>query len=443
MTTSRPQSRFHQSASYLAAIGCASCAPVTLAGAPFAGFAAPKIVAVGDGPQFLAIDDINNDGILDFAVTNLEQGAVSVRIGVGDGTFKQLREVPVGPFPADIALGDIDHDGDLDLVTTRNPSGADGDGVVVLENMNGSSFRVVGFHPIGPSPETIELVDINGDGHLDVVVGVFNIVAILLGDGCGGFGEPTTLAAASTFVTAQTHDINKDGAPDIIAAGFSDHAISVVLNNGGGEFGAPLSFPSGMNPRAFAIGDFNDDGYDDIVVAGATEGSTGALFLMMGSGVVDFEPPVQLATSDTIGEGVGPWDVAIVDLNFDHMPDIAASNEASGDVSIFINNGAGGFDQPRYFAAGASARAIGVGDVNGDGSADLLVATLGSDSVVVLLNLTRDPIDLNGNGVIDGVDLAILLSAWGTDGVQSGADLNGDGIVNGADLAMLLANWSV
>lgn len=48
------------------------------------------------------------------------------------------------------------------------------------------------------------------------------------------------------------------------------------------------------------------------------------------------------------------------------------------------------------------------------------------------------PGDLNGDGVVDGADLAALLAQWGTDGP---ADLNDDGVVDGADLAAMLANW--
>lgn len=51
------------------------------------------------------------------------------------------------------------------------------------------------------------------------------------------------------------------------------------------------------------------------------------------------------------------------------------------------------------------------------------------------------PGDLNADGVVNGADLATLLSVWGTDGQAAGADLNDDGVVNGADLAALLANW--
>lgn len=48
------------------------------------------------------------------------------------------------------------------------------------------------------------------------------------------------------------------------------------------------------------------------------------------------------------------------------------------------------------------------------------------------------PGDLNGDGVVDGIDLASLLSQWGQTG---SANLNDDDVVNGADLATLLSNW--
>ena len=48
------------------------------------------------------------------------------------------------------------------------------------------------------------------------------------------------------------------------------------------------------------------------------------------------------------------------------------------------------------------------------------------------------PGDLNGDGVVNGIDLAIVLGAWGT----TGADLNGDGTTDGIDLAIVLGNWT-
>lgn len=48
--------------------------------------------------------------------------------------------------------------------------------------------------------------------------------------------------------------------------------------------------------------------------------------------------------------------------------------------------------------------------------------------------------DINGDGIVDGADLARVLGAWGTS--ASGGDLNGDGIVDGGDLAIVLAAWT-
>ena len=49
-----------------------------------------------------------------------------------------------------------------------------------------------------------------------------------------------------------------------------------------------------------------------------------------------------------------------------------------------------------------------------------------------------NPADLNGDQLVNGADLTILLSNWGGSG---GGDINGDGIVGGTDLAALLAAW--
>ncbi len=68
----------------------------------------------------------------------------------------------------------------------------------------------------------------------------------------------------------------------------------------------------------------------------------------------------------------------------------------------------------------------------GQGTGELVLSCAGDSC--------DNPADINGDGVVDGADLTILLAAWGTDNALS--DLNGDGIVDGADLTILLAAWS-
>jgi hypothetical protein len=93
-------------------------------------------------------------------------------------------------------------------------------------------------------------------------------------------------------------------------------------------------------------------------------------------------------------------------------------------TSSVIGPGIGLSDQPWAFV-GVVAESAALGSFD----AILRVPISGSDS----------PADLNGDGVVNGADLAILLGAWGGRGL---ADINGDGEVNGADLAILLGAWS-
>ena len=94
--------------------------------------------------------------------------------------------------------------------------------------------------------------------------------------------------------------------------------------------------------------------------------------------------------------------------------------------------------------SGVSVNALAVLD-NPTGSALYLGGSFESSGGFAALNIARwngcasvEPPDLNGDGVVNGVDLATLLIQWGTDGA---ADFNGDGVVDGSDLAILLINW--
>ncbi|MFO0875142.1 MAG: PQQ-dependent sugar dehydrogenase [Phycisphaerales bacterium] len=67
---------------------------------------------------------------------------------------------------------------------------------------------------------------------------------------------------------------------------------------------------------------------------------------------------------------------------------------------------------------------------------DVHLLLLGGD----ILRMRYVGADLNGDGVVNGADLGILLAAWGLS--NSPANLDGIGTVDGADLGILLANWS-
>jgi hypothetical protein len=95
----------------------------------------------------------------------------------------------------------------------------------------------------------------------------------------------------------------------------------------------------------------------------------------------------------------------------------------------------------RFAAAPCSTGSILAWQANAGGASDVYVSRVNSDGTI------GNPVvigDLNGDGIVDGSDLAALLGAWGTcPGSPCPADLNGDGTVDGSDLAALLGHWTV
>jgi hypothetical protein len=76
---------------------------------------------------------------------------------------------------------------------------------------------------------------------------------------------------------------------------------------------------------------------------------------------------------------------------------------------------------------------------NGAIDQDVLVGDLAINTTVAC---PRHSPDINGDCVVGGADLGVLLSQWGTCGAANClADLNGNGSVEGSDLGLLLSAW--
>src|SRR3989344_1231784 len=117
-----------------------------------------------------------------------------------------------------------------------------------------------------------------------------------------------------------------------------------------------------------------------------------------------------------------PEGVAIGDLNGDGKADMAVANVSSTSVSVFINNGNGTFAAKVNYTTGSTPYSVAIGDLNGDGKADMAVTNNSSTSVSVFIN--------NGNGTFAA---KVDYTTGSTPEDVAIGDLNGDGK---ADLAV-------
>ena len=165
-----------------------------------------------------------------------------------------------------------------------------------------------------------------------------------------------------------------------------------------------------------AVADFNGDGKADLAVTNFN-GST--VSILLGNGTGGFTA----ATGSPITVGTFPEGIVTGDFNGDGKADLAVATISSNSVSILLGNGDGTFRTPT--TVGISPLQVVVADLNG---ADLAVTNQGSNTVSVLLG--------NGMGGFTVAPGSPVAAGSGPFGIAT-ADVNGDGH---ADLAVTNLN---
>jgi len=408
--------------------------------------------AAGDRPNSAATADFNDDGVLDVVIANRAPfdaengGDLSVFLGVGDGTLSAEVVYSAGVEPWSVAVGDLNGDGVADLVVGNGPGfdGTNSDLSVLLGNGDGT-FAAEQRFATGAGVRSVALGDFDGDGATDVAVanGSSQGVSVLLGAGDGTLGSAQVFGTGTTPLNIAVGRLNGDSRLDIVTTNQLSGDVSVLLGNGDGGFAAEQRFSVGDTPAGVSIGDLDGDGVMDLAVANESilAGGDGDVSILIGVGNGSFEAEQRLTA------GTRPTSVAVGDIDGDGVNDLVVANGSSDDLSVLLGTGSGAFSSEQRFGAGDRPSYVTLGDLDGDGALDGVVTNAFSDDVSVLLGEQGEAADLDGDGVVGSSDLGILLAAWGTPGTRSGvrgvggADLDGDGVVGSSDLGILLAAW--
>jgi hypothetical protein len=97
-------------------------------------------------------------------------------------------------------------------------------------------------------------------------------------------------------------------------------------------------------------------------------------------------PAPSFARARGYATGYVPWSVAIGDLNGDGKADLATADRNQRRVSVLLNKGNGTFGARHDYGVGNSPESVAIGDLNGDGTGDLVAANCKATTVSVLLN---------------------------------------------------------
>ena len=160
--------------------------------------------------------------------------------------------------------------------------------------------------------------------------------------------------------------------------------VPAGITNAGTIILKPLPFYSGEKfaapggQTAMVEADMNLDGIPDV----ATVNSAGDLVFHIGYGEGRLEAQFVLAAA-----GSGVRKVAVADFNNDTRPDVAISQQGSGNVAVFLAKADGSFVAQQDFAVGTAPVGVVIADVNNDGLADILTANRTSNDVSLLTGL--------------------------------------------------------
>lgn len=329
------------------------------------------VYVVSNEPVTLAAADFNNDGWMDVGIRNWSANGYAVALGQPNGTLGTATTASVTDWRGYVKAAadknrngsiemnehfadsfmfwaDFTKDGIIDQLVYRTVFGNIGVGGsdmtpteyfmdVYAGSANGTltlvhTYLLASVSPFAIGSDSVPAfgaADFNGDGNLDVAIGVYNRATVMLGQGNGAFTSTNNSWTNGAFFTGGVYvaDVNQDGNADVLVA-WTDTTVVMHLGQGNGAFASPTLGPSGTgNGQNLRFADVTNDGKVDLLLPGSN-----VVKLRSGNGDGTFGTE----TSYAIGT-IGPYGIYVADMDNDERVDVLTANRSSDSISVLFN----------------------------------------------------------------------------------------------------------
>jgi len=364
------------------------------------GFGDIEIIKLDWGIKELCLGDFNRDGRNDIAIANnrkakielllqqetigpveqpiaVDEEDVDVNLLNGQSRFKK-DSVAISQKVASLVCGDLNSDGLLDLAFYGEPQGLyvilQKEAIKASETLNWRTRKKIKIEDGLLSQNALVCDDLNNDGKDDLVLSGRDTIYIILQKEDGSLAEAVKYPISERPLGVKVGDLNGDKINDLlILTNNKEKPVFVRFGLEAGKLGPQFQFFSEM-PYNWELANIDDTPGNELLTVDSRSGRLICYKLLL-ENKSDSEWPILFYPLES-GQGQANRDLVVGDVDGDGLADVTISDPGAAELILYKQSKGIGLSEPVRFPALSDITSLSIADIDGDSKAEIAVLSV-------------------------------------------------------------------